>query len=160
LYRLTDKGRELGPVIQDLLVWGVNHALRPPFPGEAFHGEQAMSAIVAYHNAVGTRLPEPVDWVIQLDGEAPYTVSFDGRRWRWRQELAARADVAVTASHDAMADFLTTPRGQRHPSGLQIIGEPAQVARFLETLAVAGYAERNETQQFSRRGAPIANLYG
>src|SRR3712207_3582759 len=33
-YRLTPRGEALRPVIEGLSAWGVDHALRPPAPGE------------------------------------------------------------------------------------------------------------------------------
>src|ERR1700751_2493506 len=41
-YRLTPKGQALAPVIDALLVWGIDHALGPPRPGEAMHPGRAM----------------------------------------------------------------------------------------------------------------------
>src|SRR5262249_54739420 len=45
-YGLTRKGRALEPVFDALLVWGMDHALGPPRPGEAIHPGRAMDAAV------------------------------------------------------------------------------------------------------------------
>ena len=36
-YRLTDKGRDLAPVVASLAVWGLDHAMRRPLPAEVVH---------------------------------------------------------------------------------------------------------------------------
>src|SRR5215813_10735164 len=47
-YRLTPKGLALTPVIDALLVWGMEHALGRPRPGEAIHPGRAMDAAARY----------------------------------------------------------------------------------------------------------------
>ena len=38
-YRLTDAGRDLGPAIDELAFWGIEHAREPPRADEPVHGE-------------------------------------------------------------------------------------------------------------------------
>jgi DNA-binding HxlR family transcriptional regulator len=64
-YRLTEAGRDLGPVIDALTLWGIEHAREAPLAGEPVHPEPLM---------IGTK-----DW---LNGYAPK--ARDGLAWVWR----------------------------------------------------------------------------
>ncbi|MEX2237105.1 MAG: helix-turn-helix domain-containing protein [Dehalococcoidia bacterium] len=135
-YKLTEKGKGLGPVIEGLLVWGVDNALRPPLPGEAVFPEQTVYATATYHNSKGTQLPQPVEWQIDLDDGKSHAVSFDGKRWRPRRLSDGPPDVAVTADRDSWMRFVTTPRAERELHGLAIQGHPERVEEFLRTFGV------------------------
>ena len=36
-YRITDRGRDLAPVVEGLANWGIKHAMRDPLPGEPLY---------------------------------------------------------------------------------------------------------------------------
>ena len=65
-YRLTPKGQSLAPVIDALLVWGIDHALGPPRPGEAIHAGRTMDGFVRYLDRRGTPPARPVAWVVRF----------------------------------------------------------------------------------------------
>ena len=79
-YRLTPKGQALAPVIDALLVWGIDHALGRPRPGEVIHPGRAMGGITRYLERRGVRPAHPVAWVLRFAGDRTYTVRFDGER--------------------------------------------------------------------------------
>ena len=111
-YRLTPKGQALAPVIDALLVWGIDHALGPPRPGEAMHPGRAMDGVVRYLERRGARLTRPAAWVVRLAGDQSYTIRFDGERWS-RQRGEAAADVVVETSPDGWVRFLAAGRDGR-----------------------------------------------
>jgi DNA-binding HxlR family transcriptional regulator len=128
-YRLTPKGQALAPVIDALLVWGIDHALGPPRPGEAMHPGRAMDGVVRYLERRGARLTRPAAWVVRLAGEQSYTIRFDGERWS-RQRGEAAADVVVETSPDGWVRFLAAGRDGRR--------------RWLDESRAQGTAERIE----------------
>ncbi len=128
-YRLTPKGHALAPVIDALLVWGIDHALGPPRPGEAIHPGRAMDGIVRYLECRGVRLACPVAWVVRLPGGRSYTIRFDGERWS-RQRGEAAADVVVETSPEGWVRFLAADRDARR--------------RWLDESRVKGTPERIE----------------
>ena len=111
-YRLTPKGQALAPVIDALLVWGIDHALGPPRPGEAMHPGRAMDGVVRYLERRGARLTRPAAWVVRLAGDQSYTIRFDGERWS-RQRGEAAADVVVETSPEGWVTFLAADRDGR-----------------------------------------------
>src|ERR1700730_15728176 len=80
-YRLTAKGQALAPVIDALLVWGIDHALGRPRPGEAFHPGRAMDGVTRYLERRRVRPGRPVAWVVRFADDRSYTIRFDGQRW-------------------------------------------------------------------------------
>jgi DNA-binding HxlR family transcriptional regulator len=111
-YRLTPKGQALAPVIDALLVWGIEHALGPPRAKEAIHPGRAMDGVVRYLERRGVRPARPVAWVVRFTGDRSYTIRFDGARWsRLRGE--APADVVVDTSPRRWVGFLAADRAGR-----------------------------------------------
>ncbi len=137
-YSLTPKGEDLRPVIEALVAWGVQHAIRLPLPGERVEPDLSLTGIASAFNARGERLEGPRTWVIRLDGTQAHTLRFDGERWTGTRGDAP-ADVSVEASSDEWIAFLIAPLEGRLRSvdGLRIEGSPAHVAEFLKTFGVA-----------------------
>ena len=78
-YRLTPAGADLGPVIDALGRWGLQHAWRPPRAGEPLHGEHLLRSVTrAIDLAAGDH--ESACWHFRLDG-ADYLVASDGQGW-------------------------------------------------------------------------------
>jgi DNA-binding HxlR family transcriptional regulator len=138
-YRLTEKGRELAPVIESLAVWGVDHAMRPPLPGEPVHPERAMTVLTTFRNRRKIRLPAPAVWLIRFPGHGSYTVRFDGDRWSYRSgEPESPPDVTATASPEDWIIFVTLPAAERpaHLRPLRLEGEPGQIDAFLRSYGI------------------------
>src|SRR5215470_1302307 len=92
-YRLTPKGQALEPVFDALLVWGLDHAVGRPRPGEAIHAGRAIDAMRRYLERRAMRPSRPVAWALRF-GDRAYTICFDGERWS-RQRGEADADVVI-----------------------------------------------------------------
>jgi DNA-binding HxlR family transcriptional regulator len=127
-YRLTAKGRELGPVVEALAVWGVDHAMRPPLPGEPVHAERAMQTITTFRNKRNIRLPRPAAWVVRYDGE----------RWSYERGEAEHPDVLIESTPEAWVDFLLAERDDRPrlAQRLTIDGDPEQVRAFFASYGI------------------------
>ena len=142
-YRLTPKGQALAPVIDALLVWGIDHALGPPRPGEAIHPGRAMDGVVRYLERRGARPARPVAWAVRFGDDRTYTVRFDGERWsRERGEVAA--DVVVETSPERWVRFLAADRNGRRRwlDKSRITGTPKRVE---ELAAAFGSAQGSTT---------------
>ena len=111
-YRLTPKGQALAPVIDALLVWGIDHALGPPRPGEPIHPGKALDGVVRYLDLRDVRLSRPAVWLLRFGGDRAYVLRFDGERWS-RQRGEAAADVTVTTSPEEWVGFLGADRDAR-----------------------------------------------
>jgi DNA-binding HxlR family transcriptional regulator len=111
-YRLTLKGQALAPVIDALLVWGIDHALGRPRPGEAIHPGRVMDGIARYLERREVRPARPVAWVVRFADDRSYTIRFDGERWS-RQRGEAAADVVIETSPNAWVRFLAADHDGR-----------------------------------------------
>jgi DNA-binding transcriptional ArsR family regulator len=140
-YRLTPAGADLGPVVNALSGWALQHAWRWPQAGEPLHAEHLLGAVVRAIDLIAGD-HEPARWHFRIDG-ADYLIESDGHQWA----LAARApdgpaDVTITATTLALAPFIfggtdsgavrRTDSGavSRTDSGADIVGEDAHVQRF------------------------------
>ncbi|MGD9894038.1 MAG: winged helix-turn-helix transcriptional regulator [Dehalococcoidia bacterium] len=136
-YRLTPKGRDLAPVIEALTVWGVDHALRPPLPGEPVHAERAMQTITTFRNRRGIRLPRPATWVIRFAGTGVYSLHYDGNRWFY-EHGEATPDVLIEATPETWVNFLLAEREERRrlADHFTIDGDPEHVRAFFESYGI------------------------
>lgn len=111
-YRLTPKGQALAPVIEDLVVWGMDYALQPPRVDETINLSRAFVGLVTYLNRSRASLPHAAVWVVRFPDGVSYTVRFDGERWsRQRGELPA--DVIVETAPEDWVRFLAGDLDQR-----------------------------------------------
>src|SRR5215831_15011114 len=111
-YRLTPKGRALAPVIDALLVWGIDHALGPPRAGESIHPGRTVDAVVRYLERHEGPPARPTAWVVRFGPDLSYTIRFDGERWS-RQRGETAADVVVETSPEQWVRFLAADREGR-----------------------------------------------
>jgi DNA-binding HxlR family transcriptional regulator len=138
-YRLTPKGEALAPVVEELIVWGVDHALRSPSPGEVIHPGRATDAFLTYLNRRGVRLAHPVTWVIRLAGVGTFAIRYDGARWAREHEPGdgpGDSDVVVSSAPDAWVRFLTGTLEERRCwlDEVRVIGAAESVEEFIRTL--------------------------
>jgi DNA-binding HxlR family transcriptional regulator len=137
-YGLTQKGRDLSPVVEALAVWGIDYALRPPLPGEAIHPGQATTGFVTYLNRRGVTLPQPVTWVVRLGTERGYTIRFDGNQWFLQrgEQPADIVDVVIETTPEAWVRFLSSQRDERREQLREMVveGAPARAEELAETL--------------------------
>jgi DNA-binding HxlR family transcriptional regulator len=131
-YRITDAGRDLGPVIEALALWGIEHALEPPRPGEPVHPDPALIGTKVWLESRSTPPNGPVAWVWRFPDDDRYTLGYDGSEWTLARGDAADAAVTVVAPAAAWATFLTTPRAKRRLplQDVRLEGKRVEVQRF------------------------------
>lgn len=137
-YRLSPKGEELGPALDELVAWGLRHEARPPQPGEASHPEHLLWALRVQLEHEDVRVGS-VQWVVHiLDDGATYLVSNEKGQWKAQIGDAADPDVTITATRHALTRFLTTPPKLRTTDqpDLQIAGDRSAVRTFLKAIEV------------------------
>jgi len=138
-YRLTPKGQALAPVIDALLVWGMDHGLGRPRPGEAIHPGRAMDGVVTYLERRGARPPGPVAWVLRFANDVSYTVRYDGQHWS-RQRGEAPADVVLETSPEGLVKFLAADRARRRRwlDRSRVKGTPSRLEELTAAFSPAG----------------------
>jgi DNA-binding HxlR family transcriptional regulator len=127
-YRLTDSGRDLEPVVDELTWWGLRHAWRWPQPGEPMHAEHLLAAVV---RAIGhtTGDHQPARWHVRFPDD-DYLVESDGRRWSLTMsDPRVRADVTITGTVDGFIRYLFAPPTASDPT-IEIVGDTEAVQRF------------------------------
>jgi DNA-binding HxlR family transcriptional regulator len=137
-YRLTPKGQALEPVIDALLVWGLDHAVGGPRRGEAIHPGRALESVARYLNHRGVRPAHPVAWVVRFGPERAYTIHFDGQRWS-RQRGDAPADVVIETTSEAWVRFLALDRDGRRRwlRTARVTAKPRRVEELVAALSPA-----------------------
>lgn len=142
-YRLTEKGAQLGPVIAALNVWGVDHAMRPPEPGEGILLARSLQAIASYFNSRGLKAEAPLEWEIRTPDNPPARIRFDGETWRLRGEDPSPAPALVVESDaQAWAEFLAA-RGEDRAgvfARMRVAGGDAAVAFFRQAFRIPARA--------------------
>jgi len=135
-YRLTQKGRDLAPVLESLAVWGIEHAMRPPMPGEPVFPEMVLQATTVFLNRRDVRPGRPLVWQFLFGERRAVFVSFDGERWSSRQDEPGDADVTITTTAEALIAFLSTPLPERQAllPGLTLEGREDARRIFLDTM--------------------------
>jgi DNA-binding transcriptional ArsR family regulator len=128
-YRLTPAGADLGPVIDALGRWGLQHAWRRPLPGEPLHAEHLLRSVTrALDLTAGDH--EPARWHFRVDG-ADYLVENDGRQWSLTAGAPpARADVTITATSQALTALIFAGSD----TSIDITGETGPVQRFRQLI--------------------------
>ena len=132
-YGLTEVGRDLEPVVEALVVWGVKHAMRPPLLGEGVHSDIILQGlVVALNNQLLAWPGNPVTWVFRFGSDDAHTLRFDGQLWSTHPGADEGADVVVETTPETWANFLTAPSSNRGelPEGLTVSGEPVRVEEF------------------------------
>jgi DNA-binding HxlR family transcriptional regulator len=112
-YRLTDAGRDLGPAIDELAFWGIEHAREPPRANEPVHGEAAMLGTKVWLNRYSGAPPDGLVWVWRFRDDDPYTLRASKGSWELSRGWEDGAAVTVEANQRDWATFLTTPRDKR-----------------------------------------------
>jgi DNA-binding HxlR family transcriptional regulator len=131
-YRLTDAGRDLGPAIDELAFWGIEHAREPPRADEPVHGEAAMLGTKVWLDRYSAAPPDGLVWVWRFQGEASYCLRAEEGAWDVTRGEEEGAAVTVNATAEDWAVFLTTPRERRRlpAKGINLEGKRSEVRRF------------------------------
>ena len=132
-YRLTDAGRDLGPAIDELTFWGIQHAKERPRADEPVHGEAAMIGTKVWLNRHSSAPPDGRVWVWRFPGEDSYSLRATDGAWELTRGEQEGAAVTVDATTADWAVFLTSPREKRRlpTKAVRLDGSKAEVARFV-----------------------------
>ena len=129
MYRLTDRGRALGPVLRTLLVWGAPLAAEPQGDDEFRTHWLALGLPQLF---AGADLADLADLTVLIrTGDEPALLQVrDGKvEMRSGPELAAvKADVTVEGSPEAVYAVLTGTASSGEPA--RVSGKPAAVRRL------------------------------
>jgi DNA-binding HxlR family transcriptional regulator len=135
-YRLTDAGRDLGPAIDELAFWGIEHAREPPRADEPARGEAAMLGTKVWLNRYSAAPPDGLVWVWRFRGEDSYSLQAEDGAWDVTRGEEDGAALTVDATAEDWAVFLTTPREKRRlpAKGIKLEGNRSEVRRFAKLL--------------------------
>ncbi len=138
-YRLTDAGLDLGPTIEALTLWGIEHAGERPRAGDPVHSEAAMIGTKVWLNRYAIAPPDGIAWVWRFPDQDYYTLRVTNGAWQLARGKDEGAAITVDATREAWATFLTSPREKRRlPSkDVELEGSRAELRKF----AKAFYAE-------------------
>jgi len=135
-YRLTAADRDLQPALDELLLWGLRHVSERPRPDEPVHPEHVLHALRLQLQREGVDVGR-VRWLMHVPGTDDYALIGDGTRWDLSTDAHPEAipDVTITATHSALARFLTArgPR-DRHAEGIEIAGKASAIRTFLKAI--------------------------
>ena len=141
-YRLTDAGLDLGPALDELTFWGIEHAKDRPRPDEPVHSDTAMIGTKDWLNKYSTRPTEGLIWVWRFPDDDPYTLSAAKGSWQLSRGEEDGVTVTVEATQRDWATFLTSPRVKRQlpTREIRLEGSPAEIRRFAKAFAARAAA--------------------
>jgi len=131
LYRLTPRGQQLRPTLEELLVWSTAYDARPPRPGETIVEEHDMWSLEVFLNRIRPAVAGPVTWAIHLKDGGKHAFQLDGTQWRWLAGCA-EGDVVVTTTARRWATLLFHLQAGRASAAADftISGDPDRVREF------------------------------
>jgi DNA-binding HxlR family transcriptional regulator len=135
-YRLSPAGEDLGPALDELLLWGLRHVVEPPRADEPVHPEHVLHALQLQLQREGVDAGA-VRWAVHVPGTDNYVLIGDGTRWELRIDPygVATPDVTITATRSALARYLTAPPPRDpHSHDVEITGNASAIRRFLESI--------------------------
>ncbi|HEY7033277.1 MAG TPA: helix-turn-helix domain-containing protein [Thermomicrobiales bacterium] len=138
-YRLTPAGEELRPVIEALLVWGLDHAAAPA-PGERVDPQRAARSAATLLNHRRVRPSQPTVWSLRFGEDPGTSLRFDGERWSVvRGEQESPADLTIGTTPDVWVAMIRAQGTQRAAelARMHLVGEPARIAEFRRLLLAA-----------------------
>ena len=137
-YRLSPAGEDLGPVLDELLMWGMRHVPERPGPDDRVHPEHVLRGLQLQLQGEGVDAGA-VRWAVHVPGADNYLLTSDGTRWDLRIDPDGETtpDVTITATRTALVRFLTAlPPRDRQPDDVQITGRPAAIRTLLKSIEV------------------------
>jgi DNA-binding HxlR family transcriptional regulator len=137
LYRLTPRGQQLRPTLEELLIWSSTYDARPPRPGETIIPEHDMWSLEVFLNRVRPSVDGPVTWAVHLKDGGPHAFETDGDQWRWLAGHAA-GDVVVTTTARRWATLLFNLQAGRPSAAADftVSGAPDRVQEFKELAGI------------------------
>jgi DNA-binding HxlR family transcriptional regulator len=135
-YHLTEKGADLRPVLEALLVWGLKYEREPLAEDEAAHPEHLILGLAVALNQATSQPARSQRWRFDFaDADGSFAVAFDGDEWAL-DDGDESADVVVSTSSRAWADFVTRPLAKRRlpTREIRLSGQPDRVSDLIRTL--------------------------
>jgi DNA-binding HxlR family transcriptional regulator len=130
-YRLSDIGRDLGPVVDALTLWGIEHAAELPRADEPVHPAPVMIGTKVFLRGNASRLRSPVTWVWCFPAKGDFTISHEDGDWTLNRGAAESPDLIVETSLKAWARFLTARGARRLPRrDIRLAGTSRAVTPF------------------------------
>jgi hypothetical protein len=136
-YELTERARDILPVVSALATWGYRWAWSRPRPGEAVDIGAILRATVGMPVA-----PRAPTGVVELTvagrnrSDLHYTVTVERGRLRLQEQAAPDADAHVTGSERAWIEAFS-PDGSR--DGLTIEGDATLAETVLDVVGANGH---------------------
>ena len=130
-YALTDKGRELAPVVESLTFWGIKHLRQQPATGEAVHSEHVLLGLTTALNGFGARPRRRVRWKFRFP-DGCYIVRFDGKRWRSSEAGDKPAHLVIETTPQTWARFMMRP-GELPSREIKLTGKIGEI-EYLRTV--------------------------
>jgi DNA-binding HxlR family transcriptional regulator len=135
-YSLTAAGTDLKPVIEDLVYWGLQHALAVPEPGESAHPEHLLLALRILLEREHVFV-DGAHWELRLVDDGTYTMRGTTDEWSVLQGASDNPQVTIRTTKSGWAEFLANRPEAR--SGMaervRIDGSPEAVGAFSEAIA-------------------------
>jgi DNA-binding HxlR family transcriptional regulator len=137
-YELTEKGRDLAPVLEALVGWGLKYERYPLEADEAAHPEHLMSGLVVALNEAAATPSRSRTWQFDFGDGGSFDLAFDGKRWSL-DRADHDPDVVVRTTPRAWAEFVTrSPARRRLPTpDIGVSGAPSRVTELVETFGAA-----------------------
>jgi DNA-binding HxlR family transcriptional regulator len=129
LYRLTERGERLRPVVHQLMRWGAPLMVEPAGHDE-FRTRWLVDPMEALLNRPGVDTP---DVVVQVDtGDEPLVVEASGGRVRARTGTAPEPDVVLRGPPDAVLGVVMgfVEPGSKRGRKVTVEGDSAALARL------------------------------
>jgi DNA-binding HxlR family transcriptional regulator len=144
-YRLSSSGQALRPVIQELLIWGVEYG-RKPEPEETINPLRVATGTIAVLNRQRRFPIGPTVWALDTGGRAPQVIRFDGQRWAMPlAEDRADPDLVIRSAADIWISLLRLHDQANCPdlSQIELEGDLDRIAEFSRLL---GHQSDRETE--------------
>jgi DNA-binding HxlR family transcriptional regulator len=136
-YRLAPAGEALRPVIEELLVWGIEYA-PPPGPGDAVNPRRGANSTVAILNRRTVKPAQPTTWALRLSNEGTPAIHFNGERWsRVPEGDPAPIDLVIETDPPTWISLLRSRGDDRdaHLREVRLTGNSAHTEEFMRLLS-------------------------
>jgi DNA-binding HxlR family transcriptional regulator len=130
-YRLTPAGLELGPVVDALTVWGIDHAFEPPLAGEPSPPAPVMIGTKISLSRDAGHFRRPLLWVWRFPADDAYTLRYEDGAWTLARGNVEDADLIIDTTPEAWSRFLCARGTRRLPrKDIRLQGKAAAVKEF------------------------------
>lgn len=141
-YSLTEAGADLKPVIEDLVYWGLHHALARPEPGEPAHPEHLLLALRVLLERERVFV-DGATWVLRLLDDGTYTLSGTSEGWSVVEGASDHPQVTITTTKADWAEYLAKRPEERAQmkERVRAEGSPEAVEKFTDVIAVFPFGQ-------------------